>query len=496
MEITSFSFAGFTLAAFIVYHLLPRQAKPVWLLLASLAFYALWDWRFGLILLALTNLNFLIAQSLEKNESKALMWGGIALNISFLFLFKYTDLANSLLDFISFASGYRRSSPIGLSLLIPIGLSFYLMQVISSFVDVRLKRTPAEKSWLFFTLYLLYFPKLLSGPIERARKFIPQLKEPKVVDAELLSRSFSLITLGLVRKLFIADSLVALIPEDVFATPGAYPAQFLVTWLLGYAFALYNDFTGYTQIVRGVSGLFGIELSRNFMRPYFSQDFTDFWKRWHISLSEWLRDYIFFPTTRALMKFIPNRKHLVNLVVPPMLTMLVSGLWHGLSWHMLFWGGLHGVYQVVERLLTMQGIIKRPAERSTWRKWLAGITVFLLAALAWLPFRMELPAAWAYLTGMLNPHNWADPNIRRAASDVLHGKGFWAWPSYNLPDPRIFLVILPGLWLDWRQEAKNDELFFQKWGKWGKALLLAAAILALLLVSGADQQVPFVYQGF
>lgn len=484
MEITSFVFADFTLVAFFVYHLLPRQTKSVWLLLTSLAFYALWDWRFGLILLALTSLNFLIGQSLEKRASKALMWGGIALNLAALVGFKYFNF---------FLPG---AASLGITILVPVGLSFYVMQVFSYFVDVRLKRTPAEKSWLHFSLYLFYFPKLLSGPIERARTFIPKLKEPKVVDAELLNRSFGLIALGLVRKLFIADSLLALIPEDAFTAPGNYPAQFLVTWLLGYAFALYNDFAGYTNIVRGVSGLFGIELSRNFMRPYFSQDFTDFWKRWHISLSEWLRDYIFFPTTRALMKFIPNRQHLVNLVVPPILTMLVSGLWHGLSWHMLFWGGLHGVYQVVERLLTIQGIIKRPAERSTWRKWLAGITVFLLAALAWLPFRTTLPAAREYLAGMLTPSQWADPNLRRAASDILHGKGFWAWPQYNLPDPRIFLVILPGLWLDWRQEKHNAEVFFKKWSPWGKALLWAAAILALLLVSGADQQAPFVYQGF
>jgi hypothetical protein len=123
------------------------------------------------------------------------------------------------------------------------------------------------------------------------------------------------------------------------------------------------------------------------------------------------------------------------------------------------------------------------------------LLVFVLVTLAWVPFRMELPTAWAYLKGMVFPSNWADPALRQAASDLIHGKGFWAWPEYSLPDPRVFLVILPGLWLDWRQEKKG-ELFFNGWRPWAQAALLAAALLALLLVSGADQQVPFVYQGF
>jgi len=481
MEITTLSFAGFTAIAFVVYHLLPPRTKDGWLLVVSFAFYALWDWRFGLILLALTSFNFVYGRVLEQNDRKLLMWAGIVLNLAALIGFKY---------FIS------EIESIGLKLLVPVGLSFYFVQVVSYFVDVRLKRTPAEKNWLLFTLYLFYFPKLLSGPIERARTFIPKLAQPKVVDTGLLTNSFGLILLGLVRKLVIADSLVALVPEDVFTSPSSYPAQFLITWLLGYSFALYNDFAGYTSIVRGLSGLFGIELSRNFMRPYFSHDFTEFWKRWHISLSEWLRDYIFFPTTRALMRVIPNRQHLVNLIVPPMLTMLVSGLWHGLSWHMIFWGGLHGLYQVVERLIRMRWPAKRPEERSRWGQRFAALLVFVLTALAWLPFRMELPAALDYFTSMLSPSNWADPALRRAASDIIRGKGFWAWPKYNLPDPRIFLVILPGLWLDWLQEKDNKELFYQNWKTWGKAALLAAALLALLLISGADQQVPFVYQGF
>jgi D-alanyl-lipoteichoic acid acyltransferase DltB (MBOAT superfamily) len=490
MPITSLTFAGFVLAVFVVYHLLPARGKQIWLLAVSFVFYGLWDWRFGLFLLALTLANFWLGKRITEVESKACLWGGIGLNLLVLLIFKYQHF------YVEGLSHLLGDADLGaLGLLVPVGFSFYLVQVISYFLDLSNQRIQPEMDPVLFTLYLYYFPKLLSGPIERARTFIPKLAAPKKVDSDLLVRSGGLIVVGLVRKLVIADSLLALIPADAFTSPADFPAQHLLTWLLGYAFALYNDFAGYTSIVRGVSGLFGIELSQNFMRPYFSKDFTEFWKRWHISLSEWLRDYIFFPTTRRLLRTYRNRKHLINLIVPPMVTMLVSGLWHGLSWGMLAWGGLHGIYQVIERLIQTRRPPIPADQQKVWRKGLSMLVVFVLAVLAWLPFRMDLHTAWVYLTSMVTPGNWADPELRRAASDLIRGSGFWSWPAYNLPDPRIFLVILPALWLDRRQEVK-EELFFLNWGKWGQVLLLLAAILLLIMVSGADAQVPFVYQGF
>lgn len=479
MPITSFAFAGFTLAALLVYHRLTGRAKQVWLLAVSLGFFALWDWLFGLVLLALTMTNYWLGRRIVPDGSRWPFWLGLGLNLGVLVVFR--DVFFSL-------SGY--------GLLVPIGLSFYFVQVVAYLVDVNLGRMQPERDWLHFTLYLFYFPKLLSGPIERARTFIPRLVQPQTVDADQVIRSFSLVMAGLVRKLFVADALVALIPERAFVAPGEFAGQHLVTWLLGYAFALYNDFAGYTSIVRGVSGLFGIELSRNFNRPYLSKDFTDFWRRWHISLSEWLRDYIFFPVTRWLMGRFRNRQHFFNLVLPPMITMLVSGLWHGFSWHMLVWGGLHGLFQVIERVATL-GRPARPADQMpAWRRAASIVVVFGLVALAWLPFRVDLQTAWAYLVSMFSPGQWEAMALRSAASDLVRGRGILSWPGYGLPDPRIFLVILPALWLDWRQEKNGDELFYLKWGIWPLAALLALAVLLLLLVSGADTQVPFVYQGF
>jgi D-alanyl-lipoteichoic acid acyltransferase DltB (MBOAT superfamily) len=479
MPITSFAFAGFTLAALLVYHRLTGRAKQVWLLLVSLVFFALWDWRFGLVLLALTLVNYWLSLRIASESSRGTLWLGLGLNLAVLILFR---------DVFFSWSAY--------GLLVPIGLSFYFVQVVAYFVDLRMGRMQPERDWLHFTLYLFYFPKVLSGPIERARSFIPRMVQPQTVDAGRVIRSFGLVMAGLVRKLFVADALMALIPDRAFVAPDEFAGQHLAAWLLAYAFALYNDFAGYTSIVRGVSGLFGIELSRNFSRPYFARDFTDFWRRWHISLSEWLRDYIFFPVTRWLMGRFRNRQHIFNLVLPPIITMLVSGLWHGFSWHMLVWGGLHGLYQVVERVVTLGRPARPPDQVPVWRRAAAILVVFSLTALAWLSFRMDLQTAWVYLVSMLSRGQWEAMALRPAAADLLRGRGILSWPGYGLPDPRIFLVILPALWLDMQQEKNGDELFYLQWSIWPLAGLLALAMLLLLLVSGADTQVPFVYQGF
>ena len=192
-----------------------------------------------------------------------------------------------------------------------------------------------------------------------------------------------------------------------------------MVWLLAYAFAIYNDFAGYTAIVRGVSLWFGIELSPNFNLPYLSRNFTEFWTRWHISLSNWLRDYIFFPLSRSMMKRFPRRDHVLNIVLPSLVTLLVSGAWHGLSWNMLAWGALHGFYLVFERVW---GLILPEApqdERPRWRQRLGTLLTFLLAALAWLPFRMPLPAAWAYFKGMFA---WTMPDFAALAQTLSGAK--------------------------------------------------------------------------
>jgi D-alanyl-lipoteichoic acid acyltransferase DltB (MBOAT superfamily) len=267
-------------------------------------------------------------------------------------------------------------------------------------------------------------------------------------------------------------------------------------YLLAYAFVIYNDFAGYTSIVRGVSGFFGIELTNNFKLPYFSRSISEFWERWHVSLSNWLRDYIFFPTSRALLKKIPKRDQIVNLVFPPFATMLVSGLWHGIGWNFLVWGGLHGFYLFVERVSTLWSPRRLLNELPKWRQMLSAVGIFVLVVLAWIPFRMELAIAWQYLVRMLTPSDWIKPDFWLLRMYLIGKTQVNSWTEFSLPDIRVFILLIPALLLDWKQSQHKDETFFTKWPGWGKALFLAVLILVVVLLAFAETGTPFIYQGF
>jgi D-alanyl-lipoteichoic acid acyltransferase DltB (MBOAT superfamily) len=362
-----------------------------------------------------------------------------------------------------------------IKILLPVGLSFYIVENISYLLDVYRGQAQAATDPVDFALYLAYFPKLLAGPIERANDFLPKLGRQRVVDNDLLARSFTLIVIGAFRKLIIADSLTAAIPFDVFTSPGTFAAVELWAWLFVYGFALYNDFAGYTNIVRGVSGLFGIELSLNFRQPYFSRNFGEFWNSWHITLSHWLRDYIYFPQLRALLRRNPNRRRWSNVVFPPLTTMLVSALWHGFSIHMLVWGGLHGIYQIGERGLSLSGPVVPPDRRPKWRQGLAMGIVFVLVMWAWVPFRVEMPVA------------------------VEFWKQLLSFGEFGLRYRRLVLVagyVLISVILDIVQRRSQDEVVFLRWPRVVQAALLAVVVFLVLIVSQGDQAEPFVYQGF
>ena len=476
MEITSSHFLLFVIGVFIIYHLLPHRAQNYWLLIASYTFYIFWSWQFALLLLASTIFHFLLARYLRRNGQgrPILIWIGITANFILFMIFKsssfYLYRLTTLLDQMGFQTGLST-----LQMVIPLGLSYYVLQNISYIVDVYRGQIPASKNFVDFALYLAYFPKIVAGPIERARTFLPILARPRRVDNEALARSLVLIFIGLTRKLLIADVLFGYLPSGrLISEPGDFSNLELFGWLVVYSFALYNDFAGYTGIVRGVSGSLGIDLSANFKTPYFSKNFTEFWTRWHITLSQWLRDYIFFPVSRALARRFSNRSSWQNLVIPPMVTMLVSGFWHGPNWQMLLWGGLHGVYLIIERLW----MLKQPhieGSKNLRDEWISRFVTFILVALAWVPFSMRIPNALEF---------W---------KELLVGNFF------GQVDPRLLfamLVLALALLLDWAQYNKADEAFFLRRPQIVQAALLATVIALILVVTSAGTGQPFVYQGF
>jgi len=478
MTTTSAAFAGFTVLVLAVYYLLPRRGQNAWLLLASYVFLVTWAWQFAAVLLAVTAVNYWLGRQVgaQKGRRRGLLWLGILFNVAAILHFKNQNFyLPELLALAGRLVPGGAPSP-ALLFLLPLGLSYYTLQAISYLLDVSRGLLPASSSPVDFALYMAYFPKLVAGPIERARTFLPKLAQPRVVDNAQLARSLTLIVLGLVHKIVLADTLTAMIPADAFAQARRYSAPEMAVYLVAYGFALYNDFAGYTSLARGVSGLFGIELSPNFLQPYFSRTFTEFWTRWHISLSEWLRDYIYFPLGRALARRFPDRQHVANLVLPPLVTLLVSAAWHATWLHrtVLVWGLLHGGYLIGERLLALGRPLPPPDRWPRRWQWVGGLTVFSLTTLAWVPFREgsglgETLIVWSRL---VDPRGWA------------------------MPDWRLLILIALSLGLDWLQWRRRDETVFLSWPLLARSALLALAVAAIVAGLSTGGSPPFVYQGF
>jgi alginate O-acetyltransferase complex protein AlgI len=457
MPLISLACAGFVLLALAVHQILPRGARPPWLLLASYVFYALVAWRFLPVLLGLTAATFLIAGRLTPGAPRRSLWlwTGLGLNLAALAGLRELYRANP------FAGPFA-----------VLGCSFYTLQAMSYLLDIHSGAMRARGSLRDLALYLAYFPKLAAGPIERARTFFPQIAQPRAVDQATVSRAGTLIAIGLTRKLVIADPLLARLPAEAFVAPAKFGAAVLAVTIVGYAFALYNDFAGYTNLARGASRLFGIELSANFHQPFFARSFTEFWNRWHATLSHWLRDYIFLPVSRALFRRNASPWTPAQLLLPPMFAMLAGGLWHGSGLHMLVWGGLHGGYLAGERLLTLSRVTDRFHLPSRAVVLVGRLVVFILGCWALVAFRTDLAATVAW---------W---------STLLRG------PLGALPDAGVLWYIAPSMWLDWMEQRHGEDSTFDHWPRLGRAALLAAAMLLWFLMTRGGPPAPFIYRGF
>jgi alginate O-acetyltransferase complex protein AlgI len=484
LNIISPQFVIFSSAILVLYYLIPGRWQNLLLLAASYAFLLILNPEFALVFALLTAVNYWMGYLVSPGQTGSRLWLllGVAFNIAALAYFKYADFFAPYIVYYLKRAGIVLSGD-ALMLLMPLGLSFYIVQAIAYLVDVYQGTFEATKKPLDFALYMVYFPRLISGPIERARSLLTQLDRPRKFNFDLLWQSLTLILTGLVRKIAIADTLLLVMPDTIFNTPENFKTPELVFWLLGYAFAIYNDFAGYTSIVRGVSAFFGIELSGNFNTPYFARNFTEFWQRWHITLSNWLRDYIYTPLTRSLMRRRHGHRHLTTVTLPPLVTMFVSALWHGASWHMLVWGGLHAFYQVCERVWMVWFKGKPPHLLSRWKQVLAAIGVFILVVLAWIPFRMDLPTAVIYIKGMLHFSDWANLTASLSLSGHLY--------IISLT------IILISLLID-AVHARSGELVYLRLSLALKALLINSAIILIVVAifAQAAPPPPFIYQGF
>ncbi len=402
MIFNSFAFLCFAVVFFPAFFITRGTARLFLVLAASYFFYGWWDWRFLSLIMFSTAVDYKIGLLLgvepDAPRRKLLLIVSLAANLSLLGLFKYFDFFAESFAAAAGALGLDLSWTT-LNLVLPVGISFYTFQTLSYTIDVYRGKCPAENSLLRFACYVSLFPQLVAGPIVRANSLLPQMRKDARFEWGRTFHGLELVAWGFFLKVVLADTLGHQIDVDGwFSTPTAYGALGHMTGVLFFSFQIYGDFAGYSLIAIGLGRIMGLDFGVNFIRPYFSASFSEFWRRWHISLSSWMRDYLFIPLGGSLHG---SGKTMRNLVV----TMFLGGLWHGAAWNFVIWGLLHGGYQVVWHTgARMTGGIPLLQDDRLVRVMRLPLilAVFFLTAMAWVFFRAEtLADATTILTRIL-----------------------------------------------------------------------------------------------
>lgn len=339
MSFVSFAFLCLFLCTFILIRMAKKEKiRQRVLLLVSFIFYAWWDWRFLFLLLAEVAVVYLCGRGIEKNKQKKIyLIVAISICLTILGFFKYFNFFLS-----SFVYIFQIQNVGALRIILPVGISFYTFQAISYVADVYKGTIQAEHKFERVCLYICFFPQLVAGPIVRASEFLPQLEKEHPIQKENVTWGLQVFLFGIIKKIVIADRLSVCV-DAVWNSPMAYSGAALLCAVISYMIQIYCDFSGYSDMAIGVAKIFGYDLTRNFNLPYASKNPTEFWRRWHISLSEWLRDYLYIPLGG-------NRKGKVHQYCNLMITMLLGGLWHGASWTFVFWGLYHGIALVLHKI--------------------------------------------------------------------------------------------------------------------------------------------------
>ncbi len=387
MLFNSLEFLVFFPIVVALYYFLPHKYRWALLLIASCYFYMVFVPVYIVILGFTIVIDYFAGILLENTHGrKRKLWliASIIANTGVLAVFKYYNFLNDNLT--ALLKGFTIENPIPyLSILLPIGLSFHTFQAMSYTIEVYRGHQKAERNFGIYALYVMFFPQLVAGPIERPQNMLHQFHEEKFIDVQRIADGIKHIIWGMFKKVVIADRLAEYV-NVVYANPGDFFGQHLIIATIFFSFQIYCDFSGYSEIAIGTAKILGINLMMNFRRPYLSTNIREFWQRWHISLSTWFRDYLYFPLGGSR---VAKYRHYINLLI----VFLVSGLWHGANWTFVIWGALHGIYQVTgqltapyrDRVNTATGLKKFPELLKVIQ---ISIT-FILAAFAWIFFRAQ-----------------------------------------------------------------------------------------------------------
>jgi D-alanyl-lipoteichoic acid acyltransferase DltB (MBOAT superfamily) len=385
MLFTELNFWAFFAIVAIAYVALPHRAQNRMLLVASYVFYGAWDWRFlGLILLS-TMVDYLvglrIARETGGQRRRHLLWISLGVNLGMLGIFKYLGFFVDSFQTLLAGIGYQ-ADPFMLSIVLPVGISFYTFQTLSYTIDIYRREIKPTEDFFDFALFVAFFPQLVAGPIERAKNLLPNISTPRQLSWDALRRGTVLCLLGLIKKVVIADGMAPSV-NAIYASPDPSRLDIVMaTWL--FAIQIYCDFSGYTDIARGVAKILGFRLMRNFAQPYFAADPQEFWRRWHISLSTWLRDYLYIPMGGSRGSKWQTYRNL-------MATMTLGGLWHGAAWNFALWGIYQGGLLAVHRILTGRHDRIGEGTRRSLGAWalrlFAILAFFQVVCYGWLLFR-------------------------------------------------------------------------------------------------------------
>ena len=455
-------------AAFLLLYYVVRKhlaARNVLIVIASYVFYGAWDYRFLALLAFSSLLDFYVGNALDRlddpRKRKHLLILSLMVNLGILGFFKYCNFFIESFADLALAAGFKTNLP-SLQIILPVGISFYTFQSMSYAIDVYRRELPATRNLIHFLAYVSFFPQLVAGPIERARHLLPQFAATRVITLSMVREGIWLCLWGMFKKVVIADNLAPLVEMVYGHDSPSGPIVILAT--VAFALQIYGDFSGYSDIARGTALILGFNIMLNFNLPYTATSMREFWQRWHISLSTWLRDYLYIPLGG-------NRRGPARTAINLFLTMLLGGLWHGARWNFALWGAWHGLALIVQRRGIGQNSVK-PKHSANHLKWLLTLVVVLYG---WLLFRAE--------------------SFRHIAA--LH----FAFGNWNLPDYfanyLFYLAVFtaPIALMEFIQRRTSGPLAPLTWHP---AILSAVqfVLLILILIFWEKEKVPFIYFQF
>ncbi|WP_395059661.1 MBOAT family O-acyltransferase [Flavobacterium sp.] len=477
MFFNSLHFAAFLPIVFILYWFVCNKNKSgqnSLLIIASYYFYACWDWRFLFLLVFSTLLDYFSGIQIEKSnsvrESKFWFWLSIIINLGFLGIFKYYNFF--AISFAELINGFGfQVNPLLIKVILPVGISFYTFHGLSYVIDIYYKRIKAEYNFIDYSLFVSYFPLLVAGPIERATHLLPQVKVKREFNFQKANEGIHQIIWGLVKKVVIADSC-AMYANEVFNNQEQMNSLSLILGAIYFSFQIYGDFSGYSDIALGTSKLFGIDLLKNFNFPYFSRDIAEFWRRWHISLSSWFRDYLYIPLGGSIGgKWMQVRNTFIIF--------LVSGFWHGANWTFIAWGLINAIYFLPLLLLNRN---RSNLEDINFKWNVQGLQTiinilltFSITTFAWIFFRAKsISEALLYVKNMFTNLNFEIQYL-----------------SNERYAPELLLLIGVFVMIEWFHKYKTEPISGEH-----ENIKLLFCILAILALGVFSDYKEFIYFQF